>query len=69
MECEKVEKMTNKEAVEFIKEFMDPKKTETSYEELLKAREAEQVLIRAIDECVKKCSDNSKLETSPIKRT
>lgn len=58
--------MTNKEAVEFIKEFIDPKKTETSFEELLKAREAEEVLIRAIDECVKKCSDNSKLENSKL---
>lgn len=45
--------MTNKEAVEFIKEFMDPKKTETSYEELLKAREAEKILIDAIDESVR----------------
>lgn len=45
--------MDRKEAVEFLKNFLDPKKTETNYEELLKAREAEKILIDAIDESVR----------------
>ena len=45
--------MDRKEAVKFIKIFLDTKKTETSYEELLKAREAEKILIDAIDESVR----------------
>ena len=62
--------MTNKEAVEFIREFMDPKKTETSYEELLKAREAEQVIIKAIDECVKNAVNawNESNKTDSVRR-
>jgi hypothetical protein len=35
--------MDRKEATEFLKNFLNPKKTETSYEELLKAREAENI--------------------------
>ena len=45
--------MDRKEAVEFLKNFLDPKKTETNYEELLTAREAEKILIDAIDESVR----------------
>ena len=45
--------MDRKEAVKFLKNFLDPKKTETSFEELLKAREAEKILIDAIDEIVR----------------
>ena len=50
------------------KYFEGAAKTETSFEELLKAREAEQVLINAIDECVKKCGENSKLENSKLEK-
>lgn len=45
--------MKKEDAVEFLKKFLDPKKTEVSYEELLKAREAEKILIDVIDESVR----------------